>query len=105
MVALYLALEGVTPRLLGVNTPPDQIAEAARALNADVVGVSVSAASDLPLTEIQLRRVLSALPEQVEVWVGGKSARKLGLRDERLHQVVTWQDLDAALARLREARA
>ncbi len=101
MVALYLALGGVTPRLLGVNTPADQIAEAAIALNARVVGVSVSEASELSLTETQLRRLLAALPWSVEVWVGGKRARKLGLNDPRLHQVVTWEELDQALSRLR----
>jgi methylmalonyl-CoA mutase cobalamin-binding subunit len=103
MVALYLALAGATPRLLGVNTPPDQIAEAAVALAADVVGVSVSEASDLALTEAHLRRVLSALPNQIEIWVGGKNARKLSLRHARVRQVVTWQDLDEAVARLRDA--
>jgi|SRR6478609_5776219 len=103
MVALYLALEGATPRLLGVNTPPDQIAEAAVALSADVVGVSISEASDLALTEAHLRRVLGSLPNRIEIWVGGKNARKLGLRNSRIRHVVTWQELDQAVARVREA--
>jgi len=102
MVALYLALEGATPRLLGVNTPPDQIAEAAVALSADVVGVSISEASDLPQTEANLRSVLSSLPSPIELWVGGKNARRLSVRNPRIQLVVTWQDLDEALARLRE---
>jgi DNA-binding transcriptional MerR regulator/methylmalonyl-CoA mutase cobalamin-binding subunit len=102
MVALYLALEGITPRLLGVNTPPDQIAAAAIGLSAKVVGVSVSEAAEIPLTEAHLRRVLSALPSGMELWVGGKQARKLGLKDARLHRVVTWPELDRAVARLRE---
>ena len=103
MVALYLALEGATPRLLGVNTPPDQIAEAAVALSADVVGVSISEASDLALTEAHLRRVLGSLPNRIALWVGGKQARKLTLRHSRVRQVVTWSDLDEAVARFREA--
>src|SRR6187551_482602 len=97
MVALYLALEGATPRLLGVNTPPDQIAEAAVALSADVVGVSISEASDLAVTEAHLRRVLASLPNRIALWVGGKHARKLTLRQPRVRQVITWQDLDAAV--------
>jgi DNA-binding transcriptional MerR regulator/methylmalonyl-CoA mutase cobalamin-binding subunit len=101
MVALYLALEGVTPRLLGVNTPPDQIAEATIALSARVVGLSISEASEIPQTEGHLRHLLSALPAGTGVWVGGKQARKLGLRDTRLRQVVTWAELDGAVARLR----
>ena len=103
MVALYLALEGATPRLLGVNTPPDQIAEAAVALSADVVGVSISEASDLALTEAHLRRVLGSLPNRIALWVGGKQARNLTLRSPRVRQVVTWSDLDEAVARFREA--
>jgi len=103
MVALYLALEGATPRILGVNTPPDQIAEAAVALSADVVGLSISEASDLALTEAHVRRFLSSLPTRLEVWVGGKNARKLNSRDPRVRQVVTWQDMDEAVARLRNA--
>ncbi|MEI9940745.1 MAG: MerR family transcriptional regulator [Pseudomonadota bacterium] len=105
MVALYLALEGARPQLLGVNTPPEQIAEAAVALSANVVGVSVSEASDLALTEVHLRRVLSSLPSRIEVWVGGKNARKLRSRNPRIRQVVTWQDLDEAVARVRDAVA
>jgi len=104
MVALYLALEGATPRLLGVNTPPDQIAEAAIAFSADVVGVSISEASETNATEAQLRKVLGALPLDMEVWLGGRNARKIGLRDSRLRQVITWQDLDGAMARLRGAQ-
>ncbi len=103
MVGLYLALEGITPRILGVNTPPDQIAEAARGLSARVVGVSVSEAAEIALTEAHLRRVLGSLPPGTELWVGGKQARKLGVRDARLHQVVTWAELDRAVARLRAA--
>ena len=103
MVALYLALEGATPRLLGVNTPPDQIAEAARAFSATVVGLSISEASDLKATEGHLRRVLSALPSEVRVWLGGRNARKISVRDARLRQVVTWQDLDEALADLQRS--
>lgn len=101
MVALYLALEGATPRVLGVNTPPDQIAEAAIAFGAQVVGVSISEASDMEATEAQLGHVLNALPGDMEVWVGGKHARRLTLRDVRVRQVITWQDLDRAVARAR----
>jgi len=101
MVALYLALEGITPRILGVNTPPDQIADAAHALAARVVGISVSEAAEVPMTEAHLRRVLGSLPHGTELWVGGKQARKLALRDGRMHQVVSWSELDRAVAKLR----
>jgi DNA-binding transcriptional MerR regulator len=101
MVALYLALEGVTPRLLGVNTPPDQVAEAAVALSVQVVGVTISSSSDIGVTEAHLRRLLSALPSEMPVWLGGRNARKVTLSDPRLQQVVTWPDIDRAVARMR----
>ena len=103
MAALYLALEGVTPRILGVNTPPDQIAEAAVALSVQVVGVTISSSSEVPLTEAHLRRLLGALPLDMEVWLGGKNARKITIRDQRLKQVVSWPEVDRAVARLRAA--
>jgi MerR family transcriptional regulator, light-induced transcriptional regulator len=103
MVALYLALAGATPRVLGVNTPPDQLAAAAVALSADVVGISISEASDLALSDVHLRRLASSLPSRLEIWVGGKNARKLSSRIPRIRHVVTWQDLDESVARVRGA--
>ena len=101
MVALYLALAGVTPRVLGVNTPPDQVAEAAVALSAQVIGITISASSEIAVTDAQLRHLLAALPNEMEVWLGGSNARKVALRDPRLHQVVSWPEVDRAVARLR----
>ena len=101
MVALYLALEGITPRLLGVNTPPDQVAEAAVALDVQVVGLSISSSSEIAATDAHLRRLLSALPSGMPVWLGGKNARKLTLADPRLQRVSTWPEVDRAVARLR----
>ena len=101
MVALYLAVHGAVPRLLGVDTPPDQIVEAARALGSNVVGVSVSAASDLGTTAGHLRWMLGELPQRIRVWVGGRRARDISLEDARLDKVITWSDLDRALDRLK----
>jgi DNA-binding transcriptional MerR regulator/methylmalonyl-CoA mutase cobalamin-binding subunit len=101
MVALYLALEGITPRLLGVNTPPDQVAEAAVALGVQVVGLSISSSSDVAVTEAHLRRLLGALPSAMPVWLGGKNARRVTIDDPRLQQVVSWPDIDRAVARVR----
>jgi len=101
MAALYLALEGATPRLLGVDTPPDQIVEAAAALGARVVGLSVSEAADAAATLEHLRWMLAELPAGIEVWLGGKAARHLEAQHERLHRVVTWNDVDRELGRIR----
>ncbi len=100
MVALYLAVHGVMPRLLGVDTPPAQIVEAARALGAAAVGISISAAADLSATADHLRFLLGELPGGVRVWVGGRQARNLDFVDPRLDKLITWDELDRALAQL-----
>lgn len=101
MVALYLAVHGAMPRLLGVDTPLAQIVEAARALGAGVVGISISAASDLSTTAEHLRVVLDELPGNIRVWVGGRRARDLDLVDQRLDKVISWEELDQALEQLK----
>lgn len=103
MVALYSALLGATPRLLGPDTPLDQIVESTRALSATVVGLSISAAADLAATEAQLTQLLDALPKEVEVWIGGLRARELGMTHSRLRRVVTWPELEREISRLTSA--
>ena len=86
------------PRLLGVNMPPDQIAEAAAALSARVVGLSISEASPIPVAEAHLRRVLADCRAAPALgW--RQTEAQIGLRDARLHQVVTWLELEHALRR------
>lgn len=99
MAALYLALSGATPRVLGVDSPPDQIVEAARRAEANVVGLSVSQSADLEAVAEDLSWILRELSESVRVWVGGKRAKSLSLSHPRLERVSTWEDLDALLTR------
>ncbi len=100
MVALYAALLGATPRLLGPDTPIEQIVEAARALGARVVGLSVSGAAELSTVDTQLHELLRALPSRVEVWIGGARARELGTTHENLRRVIGWAELEREISRL-----
>lgn len=100
MAALYLALSGATPRILGVDTPPDQIVEAARRTGAAVVGLSVSASAELDAVNEDLAWILAELPEQARLWVGGKRAKSIHMSHPRLERVASWGDLDAALSRV-----
>jgi DNA-binding transcriptional MerR regulator/methylmalonyl-CoA mutase cobalamin-binding subunit len=100
MAALYLAISGMTPRVLGVDTPPDQIVAAARSLGARAVGISVSAGSDLAAAATHVSWLLQELGEHVEVWAGGKRARNLNVTSPRFFRVATWPDLDARLERM-----
>lgn len=101
MAALYLALQGATPRLLGVDTPPDQVVEAALALEARVIGLSISGACDFEAMLQHVRWMLAQLPENIEIWLGGKAARSLEPTEPRLFCVATWDDVDRELNRLR----
>ncbi|MES1185709.1 MAG: MerR family transcriptional regulator, partial [Myxococcales bacterium] len=96
MVAVYLALSGAKPRLLGANTPPDQISSAARALGASVVGIAVSAAADMPATRRQLRRLAAELPSSTALWVGGAGAQSLGDLPAPAVAVTNWLAIDSA---------
>ena len=99
MAALFASLLGATPRLLGVDTPVDQIAEAARALRADVVGISVSGSSDPNQVAEQLRWLLSHLPASTDVWLGGQNARSVQIDSPRVAQVITWPQLEQEITR------
>jgi hypothetical protein len=101
MVAVYLALSAAKPRLLGANTPPDQIASAARALGASVVGIAVSPVAEMPATRRQLRRLAAGLPSSTALWVGGGCAKALGDLPVPAEAVPTWLAIDGALARVR----
>ncbi|MGC4091087.1 MAG: hypothetical protein QM756_25075 [Polyangiaceae bacterium] len=101
MAALYLAIEGANPRLLGVDTPADQIVEAAVALSVRVLGLSVSRASDPDTTRERIRWILSKLPTSIEVWLGGKGAPALKPPDARVFVTRSWTDVDRELFRLR----
>jgi methanogenic corrinoid protein MtbC1 len=99
MVEVYLAIRQVTPILLGVDTPAEQILKAARSHAADAVGLLVTEASDVEATAKHLRWMLAELPRRVALWVGGAGAPRLKMRDE-LRIVSSWSDLDAAIAAL-----
>jgi methanogenic corrinoid protein MtbC1 len=100
MVEVYLAASQVTPVLLGVETPPPQIVKAARSHAVDAVGLLVTQASDLKVTNTHLRWMLGELPRRVRIWVGGAGGAELGIRDEAVRIVATWSDLDESISTL-----
>lgn len=105
LVALYLAASRATPRLLGVSTPQDQIVKAARALGADVIGLTITPTSDLVAAASSIEWMLSELPRRIEIWVGGEAALKLGLDLPGLKTITSFSALDAALEALRSSRS
>ncbi len=100
MTQVYLAASQITPILLGVDTPPEQIVKAARSHAVDVVGLLVTEASDLKTTKSQLRWMLRELPRRVRIWVGGAGGARLGIDDEAVRIVTTWREMDEAIVTL-----
>lgn len=101
MVAVYLALNAAKPRLLGANTPPEQIRSAASALGATVIGIAVSPSAAMPATRRQLRLLAAGLPSSTALWVGGAGAKSLGELPAPAEAVPSWSAIDGALARAR----
>ncbi len=97
----YLAAEGTVTRLLGADTPLVDIAAAAQAINADVVGVSLPPTTSAGEALRHTRWLLPRLPVHTEVWLGGSTARAVLSPHRRVRVVVDWAHLERELARLR----
>lgn len=81
MAQACIAVEGAQCVSLGVQTPAREIAQAARAHAADVVGISFSSATPLAAAFAALSDLRRQLPAGIGLWAGGsiwhRSRRKL----------------------------
>lgn len=100
MTALFLALEGALPRLLGTPAPVDQIAAAARELGVEVVGLSLVRAATVGELDAPILALRAALPKRVEVWLGGAGASSVTIEAPHLVRFASWDAMGAELARL-----
>jgi len=104
MAALYIATLGGDVRMLGPDTPADQIVRAARAQQVDAVGVSISANADAPASAGYLSWIAGELPQATELWVGGAGARKAAVDAPKVQRIASWHHLEQNVARLRDGR-
>lgn len=102
MAAVYLAVSGIKPRLLGANTPADEILAAVRALGASVVGITVTNEADSPATRKALKLLAYELPRRVSIWVGGSAGGKIEGVAEGIRAVSDWAAMDHAIAEIRQ---
>ncbi len=100
MTALYMAGSAIAPRLLGVDTPTDQIVEAALALEVSAVGISISTAADISSVEQDLLHLRRSLPANIALWAGGAGAARVVARG--VTRTVSWLELDRAMTTLKE---
>lgn len=104
MVALYLAVSGAKARLLGGSTPAAQLADAAHAFGADVVGLTVTHAADKTATQKELKLLSKGLLGRTPIWVGGEGAKALTRLPDSAALVTSWESIDDALAKLRSKK-
>lgn len=95
MTALYATLEGAHAELLGASAPAAQIAEAARELGADVVGLSLVRQTRRGELDESVRDLLAGLPRGMPLWLGGSHAADITVEDPRIRRIRTWEDLGA----------
>ena len=98
MAAVALAHAGAAPRVLGVETPPRELVEAALALGADAVGVSLPIGTNVEAANAALRWIADWLPASIALWTGGKSCERVDVGSGRLERLARWEDLDRALS-------
>lgn len=75
MATLFCAAKGANTRLLGVETPIEEMARAAREVGADAVAVSVSLATGGVETDRLLSELRKTLPDEIRLVIGGRGAR------------------------------
>lgn len=74
MVAAIAAIDGWKVTYLGSNLPAEDIAAAARIVNARAVALSIVYPADDPLLSEELRRLRRMLPNDTRILVGGRAA-------------------------------
>ncbi len=98
MVTFVCASRGRSYRMLGIDTPRDEIVEAARELNSPAVGVSVSLAAGGVEMDRRLADLRRVLPVGIELIVGGAGARTIRRGPRGVHYVSNVAEFDAWLA-------
>jgi DNA-binding transcriptional MerR regulator/methylmalonyl-CoA mutase cobalamin-binding subunit len=105
MAQAFLSVEGAQCLSLGVQTPASDIVSAARALDADIVGLSFSQVMQ-PRTACdgvaELRRHLD---HGVELWAGGALWQHVRKSIPGVRMLASLTDISPALADWRERRA
>lgn len=101
LVGVYVAAAGLDVRIIGADTPPKELAAAASAMQASVVGVSVSKLPEQRVVSRQLRELNDHLDSDVYIWIGGAGARDTPGKNVRL--ATSWALLDRAIGEVEEA--
>jgi methanogenic corrinoid protein MtbC1 len=103
LVAMLATMEGVLVRMLGVQTPLDEIDASARETGAAAVGIGVSLSTGGPDCDRVLAELRSLLPDSTRLVVGGSGARGARRGPRHVEYVSDLQEMAVWLAELRKS--
>lgn len=98
MAEIMLTLQGCACVSLGAQTPLADIAQAARAHRADIVGLSFSPAQPAAAVSAGLQALRALLPPEVPIWAGGSHPALARRLPPGVVRVPRLQDIAALLA-------
>lgn len=105
IAALAIVTAGRSVRVLGPQLPVEEIVQAARALDASAVGLSVSNFSEPEETAREIAAVWERLPEGVALWIGGAGSTTLDGLPSGVEITASLDDLDRVLVQLPDQAA
>jgi methylmalonyl-CoA mutase cobalamin-binding subunit len=98
VAALAISAAGRSVRVLGPHLPVEEIVQAAKALDAIAVGLSVSIFAEPDETVREITAVRERVPKKTAVWAGGAGSSALKNLPSGVTVLATLDDLDRALA-------
>ncbi|MFM9967728.1 MAG: MerR family transcriptional regulator [Burkholderiales bacterium] len=101
MAQACIAVEGAQCISLGVQTPGREIANAARAHGADVVGISFSTAIQLNIALANVAELRRQLDPRIQLWAGGSIWQRSKRSIEGVRMLAALSDIPLALGEWR----
>ena len=100
IAALAIVTAGRSVRVLGPRLPVEEIVQAAKALDASAVGLSVSVFADPDETAREITAVRERLADGVALWIGGAGSTLLEDLPPGVEITASLDDLDRVLMQL-----
>ena len=100
VAALAISGAGRSVRVLGPHLPVEEIVQAAKALDAIAVGLSVSIFAEPDETAREIAAVRERIPKETAVWIGGGGSSLLKNLPSGITTLATLDELDRALTDL-----
>jgi DNA-binding transcriptional MerR regulator len=105
IAALAIVTAGRSVRVLGPHLPVEEIVQAAKALDASAVGLSVSIFAQSEETAREIAAVRERLPDGIALWIGGAGSTSLGKLSTGVEIAASLDDLDRLVMQLPDRTA